>query len=280
MTKLSVLMTVYNEADFVEYAIRACLPHVDDLVIVEGAYQETIALGASPRSTDGTIKKVKDLTVVRPDSSEDHLKNAMKIVRYIEANEQTDKDQRNIGLKEIKKRNPDGWVLIIDGDEVYDKNAFSMIKVAMHNMDKSNKLAAYFRSLTFVNDMEHFAEQDFPRLFKITPECKFIDDNFMTWPDKSTGWFSPAIIKIPYIRYHHYAFCKGNGERFKLKKDWWESRFGDNYMNTGKKFEYDWYVDKNGKIYSPNHDIVLYTGKHPEIMKDHPLCQEDYLETK
>ena len=42
--KLSVLMTVYNEKEFVEYAIRSCLPYVDHLVVVEGAYQEVIDL--------------------------------------------------------------------------------------------------------------------------------------------------------------------------------------------------------------------------------------------
>ena len=161
MSRLSVLMTVYNEAEFVDYAIRACLPYVDDLVIVEGAYQETIALGASPRSTDGTLEILEQWKDAAEKEGED------SIVHFIEANEQTDKDQRNAGLEKIKELNPDGWVLIIDGDEVYDKNAFSMIRSAMVNMDRSQKLAAIFRSLTFVNDFKHFAEQDFPRLFKI-----------------------------------------------------------------------------------------------------------------
>ena len=53
--RLSVLMTIYDEAEFVDSAIRSALPYVDDLVIVEGAYEETIKPGRSPRSTDGTI---------------------------------------------------------------------------------------------------------------------------------------------------------------------------------------------------------------------------------
>ena len=264
MYRLSVLMTVYNEGDFVDYAIRSCLPHVDDLVIVEGAYQETIALGASPRSTDRTCEILKNWTTIPAiDEPDPNLKK----IHLIEANEQSDRDQRNRGLEKIKELNPDGWCLLIDGDEIYDKNNFSMVKVAMHNMNRSGKLAAYFKSLTFVNDMKHYTEQEFPRLFKITPDCKFTNDNFMEWPDKGINWFSPYIIKIPYIRYLHFAFCKGL-ERFDLKKKWWETRFG-------KPFDYGWHINMKGKIEDKNHEIYEYTGKIPDILKDHPLYPKE-----
>lgn len=242
-------MTVYNEADFVEYAIRSCLPYVDHLVIVEGAYQETIKLGASPRSTDGTREKILNLVTGDPR------------VSYFELNGNSDKDQRNLGLNAIKELNPDGWCLIIDGDEVYDVDALKMVKIAMNNMEKSDKYAAYFKSLTFVNDLEHYTEQEFPRLFRLTPGAIFVNDNFMVWEDKNIGWYSPYIIKIPYIRYHHYSFCKGK-ERFELKKKWWETRFG-------KEFDYGWKIE-DGKITDSNHKINIFKGKHPNIMRSHP----------
>jgi len=267
MSKLSVLMTVYNEGEFVEQAIRACLPYVDHLVIVEGAYQETIALGAEPRSTDHTIDIVEDL---RGLCNDDPIDGVDKI-QYIEANEQTDKDQRNVGLEKVKELNPDGWLLIIDGDEVYDKTMLNMVKVTAINMDRGARLGAYFKSLTFVNDLRHCVEQEFPRLFKLTPECKFINDNFMEWPDKGLNWFTAPIIKCPQVRYHHYAFCKGL-ERFDLKKRWWETRFGE-------PFDYGWEINTQGKIEDPktiNHIVREYTGQHPEIMKDHPKWKEVY----
>lgn len=275
--RLSVLMTVYNEAEFVDYAIRACLPHVDDLVIVEGAYQETIDLGAEPRSTDGTIDIVEMWGNLQSTEAEPG-KEVKGNVHLIYANEKTDKDQRNVGLEKIKELNPEGWLLIIDGDEVYDSNNFAMIKSSMVNMERSKKLAAIFKSLTFVNDLKHYTEQDFPRLFRITPDCKFVNDNFMEWSDLKIGWFSPFVIRLPYIRYCHYSFCKG--ERINLKKDWWESRFDDNYRETGEKFEYDWHQDENNNWYSPNHEIYEYTGEHPKIIRDHPLWEKSYLKKK
>ena len=139
-----------------------------------------------------------------------------------------------------------------------------MIRNMMKTMELQDKRGAYFKSLTFVNDMEYYTEQEFPRLFKITPECKFVNDNYMTWAD--AGWTLKHIIKLPYLRYHHFAFCKSNNGRFELKKKWWETRFPDQ-----GNFEYDWYRDDDGKIWSPNHTVSKYTGKLPEILKDHPM---------
>lgn len=252
-------MTVFNEADFIDYSIRCCLPFVDHLVIVEGSYLETQKLGQPARSNDGTCEII-----------EKYRKDPKVHILY--ENGHTDKDQRNFGLNKIKELNPDGWLLIIDGDEVYSPQTFTLIKSTIKNLDRQNLKAAYFKSLTFVNDLNHYTLQEFPRLFKITPECKFINDNFMEWKD--AAWDGRFITKISYVQYYHYSFVKSDRNRFKLKKDWWETRFGSNYNNTGKKFEYDWYENESGKLYSPNHKIFEFKGKHPEIIQSHPLWWE------
>lgn len=246
--RLSILMTVYNEADFVDYSIRSCLPHVDDLVIVEGAYQETIRLNKSARSTDGTceiIEKYKDNPKVS----------------IIYSNQESDKDQRNVGLEKIKQLNPEGWLLIIDGDECWTDNALISIKKLVLTFDKQQIKGCYFQSLTFVNDFQHYTNQEFPRLFKITLDCTFTNDNFMKWGN--LGWSSPHVIKHN-VRYFHYSFLKSL-ERFHTKRDWWMHR------GLGPNFDYGWNVDENGKIYDGSHKIFKFTGNHPEIMKTHPL---------
>jgi glycosyltransferase involved in cell wall biosynthesis len=253
--QLSVLMTVYNEADFVDYAIRACLPHVDNLVIVEGAYQETIRLNKSPRSTDGTCEIVEKY--------KDHPK-----VSIIYANEESDKDQRNVGLNKIKELNPDGWLLIIDGDECWTEATLLQVKKLMQMFDKQGIKACYFQSLTFVNDLEHYTNQEFPRLFKITQDCTFTNDNFMKWGN--LGWNSPHVMKY-HLKYFHYSFVKSK-ERFNTKRDWWMHR------GLGKDFDYGWHMDDNGRIYDAGHKIFKFTGKHPEIIKDHPLMKKQRKE--
>jgi glycosyltransferase involved in cell wall biosynthesis len=253
--QLSVLMTVYNEAKFMDYSIRSVLPFVDHLVIVEGAYQETINLGVSPRSNDGTLEIIEK------------YKNDPK-VHAIYANELSDKDQRNVGLEYIKQLNHDGWLLLVDGDEVWTEDSLKMVKVAANNMERSKKMAAYFKSLTFVNDFNQYTEQEFPRLFKLTSGAKFVNDNYMTWEDQKLGWSYPHIIKIPYVKYHHYSFCKGS-VRFELKKKWWEARF------TNQEFDYGWNVDENGIIDDLNHDIIPFTGQHPQVMMTHPEMKRE-----
>ena len=248
---LSVLCTVYNEADFLDYSLRSYKDFVDNIVIVEGAYQETIGLGKSTRSTDGTIDIIKKYA--------DNQK-----IFHIEANEKSDAQQRNVGLKKIQElknsANETCWVLVIDGDEIWDQNNLNMVKMLCRNMEKANKLAAYFQSITFVNDFNHNTVQTFPRLFKVTKDCEFVSDNYMKWG--SIDWFSPYVLKIPYIQFYHFAFCKGL-DRFDTKKKWWETRFG-------KPFDYGWHVS-DGKITDDNHQIVPFTGKLPPIMDDHPL---------
>mgnify|MGYP006921281238 CR=1 FL=1 len=249
--RLSVLMTVYNEADFIDYAIRSCIEHVDDLIIVEGAYQETIKLGKSERSSDGTLQIIE--------SYKNHPK-----VKIIYANEYSDKDQRNVGLAEIKKINPDGWLLIVDGDECWQPIALQTVKKDIIVFEKSGIKACYYISMTFVNDFNHYTYQKFPRLFKITPECLFTDDNFMYW--KEATWSAPYICSSD-KKYFHYSFLKSK-ERFETKKQWWETRFG-------REFDYGWRINDSGLIEDKNHKIFEFTGKHPDVIKDHPLWKEN-----
>ena len=248
---LSVLCTVYNEVEFLEYSLKSYIDFVDNVVIVEGAYQETINLGKSPRSNDGTIEIIEK------------YRNNPK-VHIIYANEQTDKDQRNIGLEKIKELNPDGWFLIVDGDEVWEQTTLSMVKSYSKLLDESQIYASYFKSLTFINDMYHFTEQEFPRLFKITSGAEFCNDNFVEWKDKGVKWGYPYINKHALIKFFHYSFCKGR-DRFLVKKKWWESRFED------RKFEYGWKIDENGKITDDQHKVFPFKGHHPYVMHSHPM---------
>jgi hypothetical protein len=246
-------MTVFNEGDFLDYAIRSCIDHVDDLVIVEGSYLETQKLGIPPRSTDETLSIL-----------EKHKSNPK--IHIIFANELSDPQQRQIGFNKIKELNPNGWMLLIDGDEIYDAATIKMVKNVANSMDKNNQYAAYFKSLTFVNDFDHYTEQDFPRLFKITQEASFFNDNYVSW--KNINWQYPYVVKLLNIKYFHFSFAK-NIKRFSVKRDWWNNRF-----EKSRNFEYDW-IEKDGKIESTTHKVVQFTGKLPSILKDHPLWRKD-----
>jgi len=257
--RLSILMTVFEEANFIEYAIRSCLPYVDDLVIVEGAYLENIKLGKSARSNDGTLNIIN------------RYKDEEK-VHIFYANEQSDKDHRNVGLEKIKQLNPDGFLLIIDGDEVYKQFTFDLIKKSIiPQMIKYDKKVRYFSSMTFMNNVNTFCWQQFPRLFKITKECNFINDNQMSYKDNETivSFDRSLVPSSDKINYFHYSFLK-NKKKFEEKRNWWMNR------GLGPNFDYGWNIDENGIISdktNSNHKPLFFTGKHPNIMKSHPLFE-------
>ena len=250
--KLTALITVYNEAKFLDCCLNSIKDHVDKIVIVEGAYQETIRLGKPKRSDDGTIEIINahscdlsDVGVFPP--------NSMKFF-HMRANEESDAQQRNVGLEVIKKNDSDFFV-IIDGDEVYKPYHFKMIRMAMSRPIID---AWYFTCNTFVNDFNHYCKQSFLRLFRLYDDAEFINDNFITSNGRSWQDIPKAELNVNYF---HYAFLKGK-ERFETKKKWWESRFGEN------KFHYDWNVNDKGMIKPENHEVYEYIGSHPaEIIR-------------
>lgn len=254
-----VLATVYNEEAFLSASIASYLPYVKSLTIVEGAYLETAALGAPLRSSDKTLKIAQSFLG----------KNSK--VQLIEANAKSDMHQRNLGLEMLKRTHgTNSWLLIVDGDEIYNPMTLRMVDALSRKMAYSNARAAYFTSLTFVNDFDHYCIQQFPRLFKLTDKCQFVNDNFMSWED-GTQWSPPAVVKAPLIQFYHYSFCKGK-ERFLLKKNWWQTRFGQH-------FDYGWEIGQNGQITDKSHNIVKFEGDHPKVIHQHPLWKK-YEETR
>lgn len=240
--RLAALVTVYNEAKFLEASLNSIKDYVDDIVIVEGAYQETIKLGKPARSDDGTLDIIRDAI----------QKHGWDKIREIRINEKSDAQQRNVGLQQIKAWFDPDWLLIVDGDEVYKPHMFKMIRQAM----KSNIDAYVFSCLTFVNDLNHYCKQQFPRLFKVYPDTKFTNDNFVSSHGRDWAELKHGILDV---QYYHYAFLKGL-DRFETKKKWWESRFAE-------PFHYDWF-SKNGKIIPESHEIYEYNGSHPVQIVD------------
>jgi len=233
--KLFALMTVYNEAKFLDCSIRSIQDHVDGIVIVEGAYEETVRLGMPKRSNDGTLEIIGRSILNMPCEA-----------AAIKANEKSDAQQRNVGLEKIKEMGAD-FFMIVDGDEVYLPHHFKLIRKFMEQPYDAH----VFTCNTFVNDFWHYTEQRFPRLFRLYGDSEFTNDNFVRCNGKEWGQYPVSIANIDYF---HYAFVKGE-ERFLTKKEWWESRFGEG-------FRYDWEI-KDGVITPDNHTVFEHTGSHP-----------------
>ena len=42
----------------------------------------------------------------------------------------------------------------------------------------------------------------------------------------------------------------------------------------GENFDYGWKIDEKGQITDKNHQIFVYSGKHPSILDNHPLMKK------
>lgn len=238
--KFGSLMTLYNEALYADYAIRAALDCFDVLVIVEGAYQETTQTNPDkpPRSNDGTIEIIEKYR--------SHPK-----VTVLSANEKSDPQQRTVGLRALIEQQCD-WCIITDGDEVWEEDNAEMLKARLTTLPKEVKTVRLDIQV-FVNDLWHYTWQTMPRCFRLRPGLEFIGDNATQDYASVVHWTWPS--------FHHYAYVKDR-DRFQVKKNWWAARGGS-----------DWFVDDRGIYSSPNHKIWEYQGEHPAVMKTHPYYQ-------
>jgi glycosyltransferase involved in cell wall biosynthesis len=238
---IGALMTVYNEAEYADYAIRSALEQVDYLSIVEGAYQETLKMnpGKTPRSNDGTLDIISRY--------KDHPK-----VNIIYANEKSDPQQRNVGLQFLKDKRCD-WILIIDADEIWDTYEYECLKDKLEAVSPDVETIK-LDILVFVNNFLTYTNQTMSRVFRMHDDLIFISDNETQYHYKFINWHEP--------KFFHYAYVK-NKDRFNTKINWWKCRGGS-----------DWFVDKDGNYYSPNHTLYHFYDGHPCIMESHPRFEE------
>jgi hypothetical protein len=166
----SVLCLASGGREALEYFVKSYLNYVDNIVLVG-----------------------KNLTTTH------------KNIFIVECDSNLIIDQKNKGLEKIKELNDgNGWVLVTSCDEIWSSEQFSNIKVLCNTMEKQGRLAACFNSINFVGDVNHHIKASCPKLYFTTKQAKFVGDDFMEWPDKDLSWFTPYVLKIPYISYFSF----------------------------------------------------------------------------
>jgi glycosyltransferase involved in cell wall biosynthesis len=248
---------VYNDADYLEQCILSCKDHVDELMIIEGAFQCTLF-------TDGKRNK-------RPERSNDGTLDI--IAKYVDnkkihsayANEKEHKYQYQIGLDFAKERNAD-WAILIDSDEVWTQQAWSLLNTKLKTADKFGVYEYRIKEYCFINDFNTWYPGEYPRVFKVTPDAYFVADNEVVWTkdgkheDRGRAEGHIQLLSNSPIVYH-YGYVRRK-KRWQLKQDClWEK--DHNPINKQYKLEANTYVIPS--------DIPIYsfTGKHPEIMQKH-----------
>lgn len=246
---------VYNDIDYIEQTILSVKDWVDELIIVEGAFEITMKCGMPPRSNDGTLDIINKYV--------DNQKIFLKQVNLREH-----KDHYQVGLDFAKERNAD-WAILIDSDEIWIDTTKRIANFSMSKaLREGNVYEFRIDEYCFINDFWTWYPGQYPRIFRVTPQAKFIADNEVEWPDHNKhadrGRAENHIQNLSLVfKNYHYGYVRTKN-RWKLKQDYMKVKDG-NPINDQYTLE-----DNSYKIPS-DIPIFKFIGQHPEIMQKHPF---------
>jgi len=250
--KKTAFMIVYNDIDYVEYAIRSVLDWVDNLVIVEGAFQITMATGKPARSNDGTL----DVLAKYIDNKKVFLK---------QVNLQEHKDHYDVGYQWAIENGAD-WAIMIDSDEVWTKSAKLMADSMMARIGKGQGVGIPAEILVeeycFINDFKTWYPGTYPRIFSCVPGSKFVFDNEVQFGGCQRGRHPRWRVLGRDI--YHYGYVRRK-KRWEMKQEYmWEKDHNPSIKN-------DYKLEGNVYIIPKDLPIYQFAGNHPDIMKEHPF---------
>lgn len=246
-------MIVYNDVDYVDQALSSFLDFVDEMIVVEGAFEITMKGGKPPRSDDGTLDILK------------RYEQEGKIT-LIHANLREHKDHYNIGYQEAVKRGAD-WAIMLDSDEIWTSQMKAIVNSVLKKEMTKNTPEIFkakeirIHEYCFINDFKTWYPGVYPRIFKCEQDAFFVFDNEVQFKE-GRGKHTIQILGENF-KIFHYGYVRRN-KRWRMKQDYmWEKDF--NPLNKQYKLEGDKYIIPS--------DIPIYEfkGQHPEIMKSHPF---------
>lgn len=251
--KIVGFLCTFNDSEYLDFAIESLKHHIDKLFIIEGSWQSSIKFGEAKRSNEETYRIINK-----------HIDNNKTFL--IQANEPREREQRQIGLEVAKKEQAD-WCWMLDSDEIYIKSSILKIKKTLERTPE-NVLGYRLNSYNFINSFKKWYNGNYMRIYRVTDGAKFFMDNDVMWPDRNG-----IISQIPGYSFYHYNYVKLNSRQFHRKMFYQNDQ--DPTFNQRVLPQYG--HDEIKKIYKIPSDIPLYnfTGKHPNIMKNHSHVIQD-----
>ena len=246
---------VYNDYEYLDQTLECFKNFPDKHFIIEGSWRSNQkSSGVSLRSDQQTYDIINK-----------HVDNRQ--VFLIQANEERERNQRQVGMELAKKEGAD-WFFMTDADEVYPKKSLDIIKNILQRTP-DYMLGYRIHSYNFINSFKKWYNGDYMRLYRVTPKAEFVMDNDVAWTDKD-GMIAP--MPGGYL-FYHYNYVRKNTTRF-----WNMMRYQHEQDQTFWKRMIDSgpYKEEAG-IYKIPDDIKIYDfiGKHPTIMKNHPYFKND-----
>ena len=270
MSKLSLILNVYNESDMLEF-LPTILNHVDDAVIIEGG-----AIGAS---VDDTYEKLQDLQRQYP-----FIKLRRGVFRREDDGGYNQSVMKNLMLEESTSNH----VMYHHSDIIYDNE--SMISLR-ESIDRFPGKAIYYAPMQeFIYDMAHIRLYQFnPESMLPRPLCgdvpiysKQFEPFYFEKPTIGLHfrkqWDIHDTLYLPDLRRYHLCFVRAFPHQVEkhvrriCQRDWGD--LGEKLLLEGFDVVFDWAV-KHAESYPQDGSKFEYSGKYIDCLRDKNYCAFD-----
>lgn len=260
----SVIMTVYNGAEYVKYALASIYDWAWEIIIVEGVVENMYKFTNSLVSTDGTSEIINQFI------KEHDKEGKIKYKRFYRPL------KNKIELQSEAVKEITGNILFkLDSDEIYKKEHLQLLKDAY--ISDPNLDLVYFTTLNFWTsfklithglnwDVQHF------KICRYRKGMKYVDGHSQMKDTKGNNvvWQNPdyKTIFMPEVVNYHFGWCQRSVAN---KLSFIKNRQFD-YIDEGIHDTYSsWTHGKWSDPYMKAEGIVSpFLGELPETLENHP----------
>lgn len=245
---LSGHLCVWNGADYLDACIEHAIPHLDELVIIEGKWQKV-----GKASTDGTIQILQKWA--------SHPK--VKILFNRDIHGQNPSRDAYFQITEAK---PGDWMIILDFDEFYKDDMWEEIK----RISREEKIVEgySFRNIVFVNRYDNFLSHGyFPRMVKLEKYNKLNINHVY----HSQGLKADEYLRSKAYKYKRHKTIATFHYSYMITRERFEQKVEQRIVLEHRPFAWQY---KKGKIVpkAGDHHVAAgvkpFRGKHPQIIED------------
>ena len=279
--KIIGIMPVYEDADWLEWAVKGIIDFVDLLVISEGHMGPPYHFWGN-RSRDDTLIVLRKLQAYYKDKIV-VINNCSTWLRHWHSGEAR---TYNKVLKLLKNKGlllEGNWLFTVDSDEFYTNRQLCTIR---NTLESTHKDFYNVHSRMFVYNFKYFFPTTHGRLIRITDGMFFKPGHVPCYPDGSMYISLGAGYLLEDEPMFHYSFVRPNERMLKrIKMEFLARMYKPEVFNWFNKVYMKWSEENAEEIYRLNEEITgntgflfagrssklqEYTGIHPEFLDDHP----------
>jgi glycosyltransferase involved in cell wall biosynthesis len=274
------IMPVYEEADWIEWAIEGIIDFVDELIIAEG-YQGPAWHFGTCRSQDGTIEIIERLARKYDKITLMQCQSRLHVLNGKAAT-------HNHALEISRRIKEADWYMICDADEFYSDRQKEAIK---KTLETAKQDAFRVNARFFLYNFDYFIYMHLGRFIRVTEGMYFMPGQFPFYTDGTPYYddenpsgllieddpmFHYSLVKRPVCeikrRVMEYCAVQRYGWVFdwidQVYLQWTQANAKEIYDLNRRRFngQGGFLFDGAGQAQK----LQVYEGQHPEVMDNHP----------